>query len=731
MPSRHASRLRRALPCVLALSSGLAAAGAANAQTDEAAGDDATELAPIRVEDRLDTAWDPVDGYIADRAATATKPDVPLIEVPQSISVISREQLEDRGADTLTEAVAYTPGIRVQNSPAARVIDSFSIEIRGFSAQNATYRDGTQIQAGLPYDAPLETYGLERIEVLRGPASVLYGQGQPGGIINLVTKRPTSAPLREVGLEVGEYDHKQLTADFSDSLDADGEWRYRLTGLWQESDTYIDFVNDDRVYLAPALTWAPSSRTELTLLAHYQENETRYPWSAFPRVGTVEESQFGRIPDSRYIGEPSFDRYDSTVWAVGYLFEHHFDDRWTFRQNLRYRDIEYDVLDTFRNYFGPALSPDYRTLINRFNRARYDEGETTTLDNQLVSTWTHGTVEHTVLVGLDHKTLTYESRDSGFEQIMGPGSDLDLYDPVYGKPFSRPSTFSRRKVEADQTGLYFQDHIKVGERWAFSVGGRQDWVEEDNSGQSEEDQDELSLRAGAVYLADGGWAPYASYSESFTPNYGQNSATGEDYEPITGEQYEVGLRYRPPETGLSMTLALFEITRQNELVAEPGNPTVQIQIGETRSRGAELEVIADLTNNLKAIAAYTYQDVEIVEDGNGANDGNQVGDKPQNLASLWLDYSVATGRLAGLGVGAGVRYTDGYYVSSANDYEDPSTTLVDAAVRYDVDRHVRLQVSASNLLDEQEIYCGGGDPDDFCEYGVPRQVIGSIRYRWD
>ena len=259
------------------------AASATGAQTSTTP----TSLAPIDVEGgRIKSADAPVEGYVAERSATATKTDIPLIESPQSITVIGRDQIEDRGADTLAEAVEYAPGVNTANSVNNDVIDSNGIQIRGFSAADATYRDGTRLFAGLPYDAPIEAYGVERLEVLRGPASVLYGQGQPGGIINLVTKQPTDTPLREIGLEMGTFHHKQLKADVSDRLDSEGKWRYRLTGLVQESGTPIDYIDDDRLYIAPALSWTPSARTELTLLARYQKTESDYYWTGFPLAGT-------------------------------------------------------------------------------------------------------------------------------------------------------------------------------------------------------------------------------------------------------------------------------------------------------------------------------------------------------------------------------------------------------------------------------------------------------------
>lgn len=721
-------RLRRAdirFASALALT---VTAAAASAQTDTAP----TPLAPIDIQGAgVERAYAPVDGYVAERSATATKTDIPLIESPQAVSVIGRDQLEDRDADSLTEAVEYSPGIAVLNRFNNNIIDSIGINIRGFQASDATYRDGARLFAGLPYDAPIETYGLERVEVLRGPASVLYGQGQPGGIINLVTKRPTATPLREFGLEMGSDHHKQLKGDVGGPIDADGHWRYRLTGLVQDADSPIDYIENDRVYIAPALTWSPSARTDLTLLADYQKNESDYYWTGFPRRGTKYDSDNGRIPDDRYIGIPGLGGYDSEVYSVGYLFEQLIGDRFTFRQNARYRHIEYDVVDVFRDYFAAGPLNDDLTVLQRDARLRFDEGDTVTVDNQLLTELSHGAFEHSLLVGLDYKTLDYEARNSGFGNETTDIPPLDLYDPDYSQPYSLPTTFTRSRTEADQYGLYVQDHVKYGDHWALTAGARQDWVSEESLGADENDQNNLSWRAGLVYLADNGLAPYISYSESFTPQYGNNDATGASYEPISGEQYEIGLRYRPIGWDASFEIAAFDISRQNELVALPSNPSVQDQIGETRSRGVELGAELDLTRGLSAIASYTWNEVEVVEAGGAqVTNGKRVVDRPEHIAKLWLDYTFQQPVLDGLGVGAGVRHRGSAFSNADNTARYPSATLVDAAVRYEFD-DVRLQLSAKNVLDDVKVYCSGNQPQSFCDYGVGREVLGSITYRWD
>lgn len=724
-------------PVLAQTANGEASAGQGNNGTDSK---QAVMLAPISVESSVVSGTAPVEGYVAEYSISATKMDIPIIATPRSITVISREQLEDRGAGDLTEALAYTTGLSVPNGSTAGLLSLYAINLRGFSAADATYRDGTQIQAGLAFEAPVEVYAFQRIEILRGPASVLYGAGQPGGIINLVTKRPTDTPMFEVGFEFGSYDHTQLTLDVSDKIDADGDLRYRLTGLYQRSGHYIDFVNNDATYIAPALTWEPSSDTSLTLLSHYHSTSTKLGSPAFPRAAVKGSTIHGSVPSDRYIGNPAFDNYASEEWAGGYLFEHNFAGNWTFRQHFRYRDISYTARDTFTTYYiEPFIYLDdvNDRTVARLHRARYEDANTFTLDNRLISRWDAGLIEHTVLVGLDYKTLEATSRGSGYDV---PTTPLDIYDPNYGRPFQSipDSEFTTSATEAQQVGLYVQDHIRIGEHWALSLGARQDWVESTTSEAGQRERDELSLHGGLVWLPGGGWAPYVSYSESFAPKYGTDKSTGNPFEPITGIQYEIGVRYRPPGTGLAIGIAAFRITRENALVRAPdgslnpdGSPN-QVQTGVTRSRGVELSLRADLSSNLQVDFSYTYLDVEVTEAGGNQNlEGNEKPDVAPHSASIWLDYRVTSGALDGLGLGIGVRYEDETWADAANTAKLHAATFVDAALRYNATENLRFQVTAENLLDEQKAYCLGDKPLSPCYFGQPRTVQVGLVYHFE
>jgi iron complex outermembrane receptor protein len=657
-------------------------------------------------------------GYKATRATTATKTDTPLIEAPQSISVITRDRLEAQNVQSLAEALRYTPG--VQGEPFGFDPRFPSLQIRGFQAFRGLYRDGLQVnQFGIP-QFRVELYGVERIEVLRGPASVLYGQNNPGGIVNFVSKRPTALPFREVELQMGSFNLFQGAFDLSGPVTKDGTLLFRLTGLARDSDTQVEFVEDDRLFIAPTLTWRPRAGTTLTILGHYQSDSTDFT-SSLPAEGTVLSNRFGRIPVSRYSGEPGFAGYDRTQSAIGYLFEHQAGDAWTFRQNARY-----DYLDVGQQgLFGTGLQADQRTL-NRLSFDSESDKHAFAIDTQAQARFVTGPLAHTLLGGLDYQRLT----ESVFGGCCPAGPPIDVFDPVYGQAVPRPPINLDTDTTLEQIGLYLQDQIKLYERLVLVLGGRHDWASSDTddriSGTSTEQEDRaFTARAGLVYLFDVGVAPYVSYSESFLPIVGTN-LFGEPFEPERGQQYEIGVKYQPPGTKSFVTVAAFDLRRQNVLTADPTNPFNRVQTEEVRSRGVELEGIASLPFGLDVVASYTYLDTEITK-SNAGDEGKRPLIVPEHLASLWADYTIRGTSCAGLGFGGGVRYIGSTFGDTANTLEVPDYTLADAAVHYEW-RGLRFAVNAKNLFDKEHVASCFGPT--FCRYGDGRTVIGTVGYRW-
>lgn len=672
--------------------------------------------------ENAETAVSAVNGYVAKRSATGTKTDTPIIETPQSITVIGQEEMQTLGAQSLQDALSYAAGVS-RAEGLDRTTDSFFL--RGFRTNvGSTYRDGSLYTVNI-YNGRQETYGLERIELLKGAASVLYGSAGPGGIINTVSKRPTVEPLRELSVQLGSFDRKQVAGDFSGALDTNGEWSYRLTFLKRDSNTFVDYVPDDRVYIAPALKWQPSTDTSLTLLSEYQEDKTRYVYG-LPGSGTVNANPNGRIKRDLFTGEPGYDKFNLKRYSVGYLFEHAFNDQLKLRNNVRYYRAanEYNSSNIWR------LLSDQRTTADRGAQDREDTSTAITADTSLQYQFAHGAVQHTALVGVDIATLRHQDKRYNRDNRL-----LDLYAPVYGADFSDAVPAGNSSVgKTRRLGVYVQDQMKIAEKWVVLLGGRYDTVREDLKayfGGEKWADDEKSYaftgRAGLVYLADNGLAPFVSYSESFEPTSGVDR-TGSRFKPTEGKQIEVGLRYQPTGSDTLLSAAVYQLTRENVTVADPGGPAFSIQAGKARSRGLELEARTSVGQHANLIAAYAYTDSRTTQASPlyPEQEGQRLDSVPFNQLSLWGDYSFGAFALPDLKIGGGLRYVDETRgMGHGTAVSVPAFTLLDAMASYTTGAW-RLALNITNLTDKTYIAsCTYG-----CFYGEPRKAIFSATYRW-
>ncbi|RWQ36018.1 MAG: TonB-dependent siderophore receptor [Mesorhizobium sp.] len=690
-----------------------------------------TTLDPINVQERVESAFGTVDGYVATQGSTATKTDTPLIETPQSISVITRDQMEAQAVDSLNSALRYTPG--ASGNLYGTDNRGHGLQMRGISNSSGVfYKDGLQLkESNFTLFTALDSYGAERYEILRGPASVLYGQASPGGIINYVSKRPTEENLREVELGAGSFNRYEGKFDFSGAVNADKSLLFRLTGAAHMGDTQTDFVKDDRIFIAPALTWQPDADTSLTILANYQRDRSGWAMQYLPAYGTIRPGKDGKyLPNSMFVGEPDFDTYNNDQASIGYEFDHRFNETWQVRQHARYVYLKHYE----EGVFGGGL------LNDEGDYSRYaDAGGTrlsgVTIDNQAQADFDTGPLAHTLLIGLDYKRYTYRDYASSNDMI---GDDFNIFDPVYGYPVGEMTPYTDTDTTQSQVGLYAQDQIKLG-NWRLTLGGRQDWADSkvyDNLAGAfdpRQKDDAFTSRAGLLYLADNGLAPYVSYSESFQPVSGPDS-NGNPLVPETGKQYEIGLKYQPVGWNSFVTVSAFDLTRQNVVrYGGVGAPNDIFQTGEIRSRGIELEGVASLDSGFDLRAAYTYLDTEITsptsinEDGT-SNQGNTPFGVPTHAASLWANYTVGSGRLEGLGLGAGIRYVGSTYGDDANTFKVPAVTLVDAALHYKW-QSAELNLNVSNLFDKR--YVASCFAESFgCFYGEGRRIKGSVKYTW-
>jgi iron complex outermembrane recepter protein len=681
---------------------------------------------PITVQEQrpAETAYGPVKGYVATRSATGTKTDTPLIETPQSISVVTRDQMDAQAAQTVQSALRYSSGVALYEKNDNR----FDINMaRGFDLEE--FLDGMRLLGGSFATPRIDPYFLERIEVFKGPPSVLYGQAPPGGLVNLVSKRPTLEPFHEILFQTGSYERLQAAFDVSGPIDRDGQFLYRLTALGRDTETQTDFVKDQRFAIMPALTWRPTPDTTLTLLTSYQNDPVGGFINSWPAQGTVLSNPNGEIPTNLYGGAPNFDKHKREQYYVGYLFEHRFSDVWTVRQNFRYMHINDDYFQVLSGDF----EPDLRTLT-RSVFTNVEDFDAITLDNQVQSKFATGPLQHMFVFGID-----YQRSMQDFKFGSGEAPSLDILSPDYSQPIQTPPLFFDDDRTRNQIGLYAQDQLKLGP-WVLLLGGRHDWADrkiEDrlaNMTTKQSDSD-FTWRAGLLHLFDIGLAPYFSYAESFEPTIGTDFE-GKLFEPTTGKQYEIGIKYQPQQVNALISLSLFQLTQQNVLTPDPDpeHAFFSVQTGEIRARGIELEGKASLMAGLNLTAAYTYVDAEVTK-SNDVDLGKRPVTIPSHLASVWGDYTIQGGTLAGLGFGAGVRYFGSTYGDAENTLKVSDYTLADAALHYDmaglgVDalKGVRLGVNASNLFDKEYVaFCANPGA---CHYGLRRTVLGTFSYRW-
>lgn len=669
-------------------------------------------LPEVRVKSAADaeSATGPALGYRATRAATATKSDTPLAETPQAVTVVTRERIEDMGAQGVQDALNYAAGVRSD----AYGLDSRSdgVSIRGGSPDS--YFDGLRTNFNY-YTSTTRTepYLLERIEVLRGPAAMLFGQGASAGIVNLVSKRPLAEARREVGLTFGSFGRKQAQVDLTGPLSEDGQWLYRLVALARDADTQVDFVRDDRKVIAPTLTWRPSAQTSWTFNLRWQDDKSGSTLQFFPWSGSGAPNPNGRIPTDRFVGQPG-DHYDSERREAGWQFEHRFSDAWTLRQNLRVTNNEVDYLslysDAFSNPGNSYLDAEQR-LLDRYAYAERREVDMTAADQHLEGRFTAGAVGHRLLVGLD--ALRYKERSaSGFDfpqQYGGGVPPIDVYAPVY-PAYTPPALGPESETKQRQLGLYLQDQLRFGERWIAVAGLRRDRAE---SGDRKDSA--TTKRLGLMYAVPEGWSPYVSYSEAFSPVPGSNLA-GVAYVPIRGKQIELGVKREAG--GHSFGAALFKLRENNRLVADPGNPLDQIQAGETEAQGVELEWVGRVAPQLDVSAHYNYIDFK-------TDDSASFDPVPEHQAAVWAKQGLVGFGLPGWSLAAGWRGFSSFRDGAAPRV--PRLNLFDAALAWDRGDW-RLALNVQNLADKSYVSTCLDRGD--CFYGARRTVTVSATHRF-
>jgi iron complex outermembrane receptor protein len=685
---------------------------------------------PLSITMDLGSATDTVNvsgdsSFVPYASNAGSKTNALLIEVPQSISIVSQQELESREVITVNEALRYTPGIQTDEYGVEPRFDW--LKIRGFDAQTfGIFRDGMRFNS---LAGKLDPFELESVEVLKGPSSVLYGELPPGGLINQVTKRPNAERSTVIEGQLGSYYRRQGGIDATGSFDHKEFYRYRLVGLVRNSDTQTNFTPDNRRLIAPAITWSPGERTHVTVLADYQHDGSK--WSQFlPALGTLYNNPNGIIPVNTFLGEPGYDKVTREQASIGYTGDHLFQNGWNLHSNYRYQYIGFKG----QTIFGAGFDGASLTNVSRYLFATPNTNRFNTVDTRALRRFSSGNWEQTVLFGYDYQHINQRATSY---YLFGV-SDLNVYHPVYGQtaiPTGAP--FLDNNGVLKQNGLYAQDQIKYRNHLIFTLGGRQDFAKNGitnflPAGANYSHLDaRFTGRVGVTYLTSSGIAPYFAYSTSFLPNAGTfvyNASTGKSTTPAApsdSRQIEGGVKIQPRTSSSFITASIFQINETNVLVAD--SSFNQHQDGEVRSRGLELEGIASLTHGVNLHGGYTFTATSNVSDVTAANIGKWLPQTPRNQFSAIADYTRATGKSTEFGGNFGVRFVGTNAADASNSFFTPNYTLLDSGLRFGY-RHTFFSVNATNLTDKRYVAtCTGLTA---CYYGYARNVIGTMQYRF-
>ncbi|MFT4149806.1 MAG: TonB-dependent siderophore receptor [Paracoccaceae bacterium] len=717
----------------------------------------AVVLDPITVSAEM--ANGPVNGIIATRSSTATKTDTPILETPQTVNVIGREQMEQQSVVTVTEALRYSPGIvsGTNGGQAARYDTYFVRGAGGFSAdaETASTADGLRWRIPSRTGVQFDPWLVERVEVVKGPSSTLFGSGSPGGLVNLVTKRPSFQKSNTVSTTLGNDDYYQVALDstgpISDVL------AYRFLAVAHSTHSGVDFQHGKRLVLAPSLTWAPTDRTTITFQAMYHRDDGAPDANFVPAYGSVLAIPGkGKVDSSFWQGDPNYQTFDRTEASLGWQADHAINDAWSLHSGLRVGKLK-TTAETMEVY-GASEG-----MIYRYPYLAKHNTWTFATDNYVKGEFTFGQTKHTMLAGMDYQKLGGDWQD-GWDYTYFGTNTLDMFAPVYGIEAGTPVLIRNFHQPFQQLGFYVQDQIEVG-NWRLMAGLRHDKAKVGNRvsiisnglvrTDDEADQSATTGRLGAVYLFDNGLAPFISYSTSFEPQLGM-TPDGDVPDASKGKMLEAGLRYLSADGTLALSGTLFGGTERNYAVTTSAATCTAgfscvTDDNKREFRGLELEAKAQLADGLDLIGAFTWQKARLTEYKGDKTDLHIVG-SPDTYASLWLNYAMPeSGSLRGWSFAGGARYIGSSFATVSNVWHDddglfdygayegqsskiPSFTLVDVSAAYDFGKGdpsldgLSARLTIANLFDKEYIAACNGYGT--CSFGDRRTVRLSLNYTW-
>lgn len=688
---------------------------------------DAVELNTVNVEANSEVE----NGVPVSRkvSTTGTKTATPLNKTPQSVSVVTSEDIEEKGVSSVADSLAYSAGVVTNYRGTSNRNDE--VMARGMNSYLPQYLDGISFASGSSgqnLSPQIDPWLLERVELIHGPASVLYGQSNPGGLISMTSKRPTEESVHTVEVGYGTDNQREAAFDFGGAATDDGKVLFRISGITRAKDGQENYVEEERYAIAPSLTFKPTDATTLTLLASFQKDPSAGYRNFLPSQGTVKSNPNGSIPTDFFMSDPNWEQASRNQKSAGYAFEHSVNNALTLRQNLRFTDLQQDTQTLIYDYWATSSYDVMSRWAQKFDQ----KAKTFGIDNQAEYKFATGATEHTVLAGVDYKTFTF--RETDWTDYNSDGDlNIDWTNPTYGidtRNIDLKST-ANEKQSRKQTGIYLQDQIAL-DRWNFVISGRNDWADLDLDDYLYSSSDSTQIhkatgRAGILYAFDNGLSPYISYSTSFEP-ITYKGADGKIMKPTTAKQTEVGVKYQPHGSRSSVTAAVYDLKQQNVASYDTSSYSYQ-QTGEVGSKGFELETNLQLTGAWKVTTAYAYTDAEILKDETASNVGLAPQWIPEHSGSLWNTYEFTNGLTAG----AGWRYVGTTY-NRANTTKTPAYGLYDASLNYDLGtasnslKGAKVQLTVNNIFDKK--YVSSCASDYACFYGAERSAMLKVNYAW-